>query len=308
MSPATTIERTPFFEDVVAVDPIYGAIRSGENEYARTARALVESLWQVAAPYVDPDIRRKARVSFHPHWWEMYVAGCLLQAGMPLVPRSRRSHKNAGPDLQAETPMLWIEAVAATGGTGADAVVEAPPGLVHDVPDEGVKLRILSAIAAKVRRLEDYVDKGIVSPTEPCVIAVNTGAVPSGWSEREVPRIVRCLFPLGHEVIEISRHDGRVVGRRHAYQAAVSKVSGATVPTTGFETPEWSRISAVIQSSVDAFNGRSKIGSDFVIVHNPHAANPLPLGFLKLGTEYWVEGESIEGCRWWMSDSTEREA
>ena len=304
MPPAVTSASESFFGDGVAVDPVYNAILRADSEHARQVKYLIEFLWQATAPHVDDDIQRKAAVRFHPHWWEMYVAGCLLQAGVALVPRSRRSRRNAGPDLQVETPTVWIEAVAATSGTGADAVVEAASGIAHDVPDDGVKLRILSAIADKVSKFEQYVDEGIVSPTDPCVIAVNTGAVPWGRKEREVPRIVRCLFPFGHEVIEISRTSGQVVGRRHEHRPDVIKQSGATVPTTGFETPGWSKISAVIHSPVDVFNGPKRIGSDFVIVHNPHAQNPLPLGFLKLGTEYWVEGESIRGRRWWMSDAT----
>ena len=287
---------------VLAVDPVYAAVRDGEADFAREARGVVESLWRAAAQYVDADIQQKAAVSFHPHFWELYLAACLLRDGMRLVPRSRRGLRDRGPDLQMEQPPVWIEAIAPTQGTGPDAVTDGIPGMVRDVPDDGIKLRILSAIQEKFEKFEHYVRNGTISSSDPCVVAVNTGMVQKMWGDREVPRIVRSLFPFGHEVIEISRRDGRVVGRRHEHTPAVIKQNGAAVPTTGFETPGWARISMVIHSPVDVFNGTSAEGREFVTVHNPHAVNPLPLGLLKLGTEYWAEQQMLRGRRWWMAE------
>lgn len=58
----------------------------------------------------------------------------------------------------------------------------------------------------------------------------------------------------------------------------------------------------MIHSAVDVFNGTSAMGREFVTVHNPHAINPLPLGLLKLGTEYWAEQQMLRGRRWWMAE------
>jgi len=241
-------------------------------------------------------------VSFHPHFWEMYLAAALMRAAR-LVPRCEWTIRGRGPDLQMAQPKTWIEAVAPGPGTGPDAVTDGPPGVARDVPDDAIKLRLLTAISEKVEKVEKYVRDGTINAFEPCVIAVNTGLAERTRGDLDVPRIVRCLLPFGHEVIEIDRNDGRVVGRWHDYRPAVAKLSGATVATTGFETPAWPRIGAVVHSSVDAFNGPQVIGSDFVIVHNPRAENPLPHGVLRLGTEYWVEKQSIRGHRWWMSES-----
>lgn len=287
-----------FFESQTAQDPIYAALRQPENDRTRDARLVVELLWQIAAPYVDHDIQRKAAVRFHPHFWELYLAACLLRAEVPLLPRSAWAVRGRGPDLQMAEPKVWIEAVASTAGTGPDAVTDVPPGVVRDVPDDAIKLRILGAISEKVTKFEQYVQDGTIEPSARCVIAVNTGLAARMWCDQTVPRVVRCLFPFGNEVIDISLGDGRVVGRRHEHQPVVTKLSGATVPTTGFETPGWSRISAVIHSGVDVFNGTSAMGQEFAIVHNPQAINPVPRGLFKLGTEYWAEEQSMRIRRW----------
>lgn len=204
-----------FFDGRDSDDPTYLALRDGDDPFAIEARGVVDSLWQLAAPYVDDDIQRKASVAFHPHFWELYLAACLLGGGLRLVPRSKRGARDRGPDLQLAQPTVWIEAVAAMPGTGPDAVTDGAPGVARDVPDDAIKLRMLSAISEKVGKFKQYVQDGVIAPTELCVIAVNTGLAQRMWGDVEPPRIVRCLFPFGHEVIDIARHDGRVVGRQH---------------------------------------------------------------------------------------------
>lgn len=302
-TPTPLSSRPSFFStESVAIDPLYASIREGDADHTREARILIESFWQAAAPYVDHDIQSKAAVSFHPHFWELYLTASLLRAGLPLVPRAERRVRGRGPDLQLTRPNVWIEAIAATPGNGPDAVPDGEGVPCRPVPDDQIKLRILTAIDEKFKKFQKYVSDGTIGPSESCVVAVNTGLAQQKRGDLEPPRIVRCLFPFGHEVIEISPRDGRVVGRRHEYQPAVMKRSGATVPTTGFETPGWARVSAVIHSAVDVFNGTTAMGREFVVVHNPQATNPLPHGLFKLGTEYWAEGQSIRRHHWWQSE------
>jgi hypothetical protein len=53
-------------------------------------------------------------------------------------------------------------------------------------------------------------------------------------------------------------------------------------------------ISAVLYSCVNVASYPSRIGSDFVLVHNPNALNRVPYGMLKVGTEYWVDGNDLK--------------
>lgn len=69
MSPTGTSHGTPFFRICIASDPTYDVIRRGDNEFAREARERVESLWRIAALYVDDDIRRGRFAHSGGHAW-----------------------------------------------------------------------------------------------------------------------------------------------------------------------------------------------------------------------------------------------
>jgi hypothetical protein len=53
--------------------------------------------------------------------------------------------------------------------------------------------------------------------------------------------------------------------------------------------PEYSHISAVMFSNINAPNLTPAMGDDFVIVRNPLASRGLPDDFPKVGTEYKAE-------------------
>jgi len=104
--------------------------------------------------------------------------------------------------------------------------------------------------------------------------------------------IVRTVFPFGHEVLQFNMDTKKVTEQYHNYQGSILKKEGSPILTTFFEQPESGGITAVLYSIAHAFAYR-KLGGDFKLIHNPQATAPLPKGFLKVGTEYWVEGDQI---------------
>jgi hypothetical protein len=68
------------------------------------------------------------------------------------------------------------------------------------------------------------------------------------------------------------------------------------VPTTLFTSEEYAHISALLSCNSDAGNHPDTpdgIGSDFTLIHNPYARNPLPPGLLPSGREYIVENDHV---------------
>ena len=53
-------------------------------------------------------------------------------------------------------------------------------------------------------------------------------------------------------------------------------------------------ISALIYSRADCANRPSRLGDDFICVHNPNARNPLPIGFLGRGLEYFALADKLK--------------
>ena len=278
-------------------DPDYEALREPQDSYRAERRADVIALWSQTATFLDSDLTDHARVSFHAAYWEMLVAGGLREAGAELVPRERRDPRNSGPDLLSARPHAWIEAIAVKAGTGDDAVPTPELGVVHSVPDDQILLRITQALCAKNADRSKYIARGWVQESDPYVIAVNSGNIPSGKTEREPLRIVRAVFPFGHPSVLIDAESGHVTDGPHAYRNAIAKKAGALVKTTIFEDPAFAGISACLYSVADAFNPPRSLAGSLVIVHNPLATAPLQRESLRGLVQYWRDGDLLRSSR-----------
>lgn len=283
-------------------DEVYRAIQGKVNPRCQEAHDLVESLWHRVKKYLDPDIAIELPNQFHARFWEIYLAVALMEAGLNLEPSDSRD----GPDIciQTDQSRVWVEAVTVSSGQGEDAVPEIEFGVVREVPDNQIKLRLLSAFSEKCRKYRKYVDKQWVDVQEPYVIAINSAQIPSA-SDCWPPRILRTLLPIGFEILHLEGESLQVTSRVHGYQGEIIKKSGARVETTSFLQNENSGISAVIYSRADVFNHPSEMSKALLLFHNPLAANPLPLGFLKKGHEYWLQNGRLISKNWNQAQSLE---
>lgn len=269
-------------------DETYCAIKNEINSRCREAKVFTEQLFEKTHQYLDPDIVKELPGQFHQRFWEIYLAASLLEAGLSL----QHSNGRDGPDICIQVDgesKVWVEAVTASPGQGSDAVQEAEFGTVRSVPDDQIKLRLLNAFAEKSRKYERYRGRNWVGLNEPYIIAINAAQVPSARRELQIPRIVRSLLPFGFQVLHLNRENLELTDTSYEYQGEVVKISGTEVETTSFLNPKYSGISAVIYSCADVSNYPIEISNALLLFHNPLAVNPLPIGFLKKGHEYWVE-------------------
>lgn len=278
-------------------DKFFNALKNEVSPWCAEAKVFTQNLWEKTHRHLDSDLANELRTQFHQRFWEMYLVAALLDAGKELD-----EGRSAGPDIcikSADLPKIWLEAIAPLSGSGADAVQEAQPKVVRSVPDEQIKLRLLHAFDEKYKKFKKYREKSLVSDDEPCVIAINAAQVPSAsLDDDDVPRIVGSLLPFGNPVVTVSRHTLEVIDSSYAYKDGVFKASGTQIPTTSFLNHEYSGISAVIYSSVDVLNFPQELSRGLLLFHNPLARNPLPLGFLERGYEYWVEDEDLKNKNW----------
>lgn len=278
-------------------DEVYCAIKDEINPRCQEAKVFVMRLWEVANIYLDPDFLVKLPNQFHQHFWELYLAASLLEIGLPL----EHSNSSDGPDICIRSDSdsyIWVEAVTALAGQGVDAVQKAECGVSRSVPDDQIKLRLLNAFDKKSKKYDVYKEKNWIGSEDPYIIAINAAQVPSARLEREMPRIVRSLLPLGHPVLHLDKETHNIVNTSYEYQGNVIKASGMGPKTTSFLNPEFSGISAVIYSCADTVNYPTEISRSLLLFHNPLAVNPIPLGFLKKGHEYWIEDQYLRIKDW----------
>lgn len=274
-----------------ASDPAYRNLRSSTHAEAKEGKAFAERLWREYHLYADANFLTEVRSNFHARFWEMYLTCALLQhrkeKGYSVSCPKRK--KTGGPDILVEYAdvRIWIEAVTATDGEPcrSDSIVEPMPGQGFSVPEEKIILRYSNAIAEKHKKYLDYRAKGIASEKDAYVIAVNGYPLSYRWADAEMPRVLKSVFPLGHLEVKFDKTSTKVVETRHQFRPDILKGTGSPVSTRTFLSDEYTGISAVMHSYANACMAFD-LGVDFLIVHNPRAAYPVPLGLIPVTREY----------------------
>ena len=282
-----------FFQNGPAEDQSYINIR--DLEHARPYRNYVESLWEAFEPLADRHFLSDAKAHFLERFWEMYLAQALKVSGW-----SPQAPGNKGPDflVSCSEKKIFLEATAPGIGEGDDAVPEMKLRAVQAVPEKEILLRLRSAISSKLDAWKKWRSQKLVYSGDTFVIAINGRRIRAGLGDSEPPFIVRAVFPIGAltAVWDKSKHE--IVDTYYDYRNTLNKRSGAKIETDIFLSSEFSDVSAVVYSFIDAANHPQIEGQDFRLVHNPSAKTPLPRGFFKLGREYWLEGNEVVNLNW----------
>ena len=257
----------------------------------------MEAIWQECGGFLDPDTPKRATLSMPAVFWELYLAHALKSAGISLQTQARTKKNQKGPDLFADKPDVWIEAVLPELGTGPDAMEYPPMGIAYDVPVKSFILRLRGAFEAKARIMADYRATGSVQPVQAQVIAISGAVLPTAIGEGPVPRILQAILGVGNLVLDVSQRTGEIVGHSVEHRDEVQEKSGAAINTAPFLDHAYSHISAVIYSASCRVNHPPVPGPDFTVIHNDNADVKLPHGWLPIGDEYWREGDKLHSER-----------
>jgi hypothetical protein len=287
-----------FFQTTEFAEPIYRRVRDRAESHELKGREFIEEIWLDSAQYLDPDLAERApSIGLMSAFWEIYLAHALKTHHVALVPRNERDPKLKGPDLFAQSPNVWLEAVAATPGDGPDALEWGEPFKCNSVPVDQFVLRLRTAIEAKAAQLKRHVAKGYVKSSHATVIAVSGAMLPYRIEGQPIPYIVRAVLGVGNLVLEFDRATMESVERSAEYRDEVKKASAASVKTDLFLNDDYSHVSAVLYSPACWVMHPTIPGAEFTVVHNPRATNPLPNGWLELGDEYWLDGSDLRHVR-----------
>jgi hypothetical protein len=242
------------------------------------ARRYVEYLWDRFWHYAlaDKHSLRDARRHFHQRFWEMYLAVALIGHGLAL-----RGHGEEGPDFYAcvGKRKVWFEGIAPGPGDGDDQVPQMVYGKCTEVPVEKILLRLTHALITKRERYESAVAKGIVSPDDYYVLAVNSRGIRPA-PDAVMPYCLQAFLGVGPLAAYLDVQ-GKVVDSGYQHRPTVWKANGAPVSTSAFLGRDAAFCSAVLHSGVDCANYPEQIGADFFVLHNPNARRPLDAAILQ---------------------------
>ncbi len=277
-------------DEQLSPDPYYQAFL--QDERFAVQRGYLQCRLHAFRPWADAHFQTELKRDFFARFWEMLVATELVAQGFSI------SSSNKGPDvcLHHAGGKIWIEATAARqGGVPKNQVPEVqyvslsdPPHPAQEVPHAAIKLRYTSRLDDKRQVCADYLADGIIAPQDPFVIALHAGILPFTKVERDLPRIVECLFALGDTYITVNVETDELLERGVTQRWTLKNRNDAEIRHDLFLQEEYRCISAILFSSIMPH----ELGNNPVfqtLVHNPFAHAPLERGLIPVSREYYVE-------------------
>ncbi|MGZ4956051.1 MAG: hypothetical protein ACXV8Q_13160 [Methylobacter sp.] len=267
-----------------------GYINVRDLSHYEGTRQFISYLWVKYKPYADPHFLQDAKNHFLERFWEMYLAVTLIDRGFRL-----QRVGNEGPEFYIEqgSKRIWVEAVAPGPGDGPDRVLEPESGVRYQVPTEKILLRFTNAIDIKRQKYKEALQKGIISPDDGYILAINSRAIPYAPSGNMMPFFVQAYLPFGPYSVSMDKHTGGIVDSFYQHRDSVSKQNGANVSTTAFLDPAFAFISAVLHSSVDCVNHPQELGDDFCLLHNPNPTQNIEKTLFNWSKQIDLDGNNL---------------
>jgi type I restriction enzyme S subunit len=171
------------------------------------------------------------------------------------------------------------------------------------VPEEQIVLRYRSVIEKKHDRYARYLVQGQVGGADSFVIAVNGAKVPFSRPDADPPYIVKAVLPYGDPAHVVDWRSKTVAWSGFSARPEIVKKTGGHVSTRILLDQRYAEISGILFSCADVWKPRARDGTEFILVHNPGAVNPLAMGWLRTGTEYWIQEGTLKRRSWNVPDT-----
>ena len=249
-------------------------------------RGRIVDLFRFLDGLEDPTFAQQLDQDPQARLWEMMLAKILRSEGYEPTSAPR------GPDfvVARDAKRVFIEAICP--GPGDEANPNSVPPIAYgapiaqDVPVAQIVLRLRSALEEKRRKYAHYLEQGIVSESDICIIAVNSSKIDRA-SGLWPPAIMRATHGLGNPYVIFGRGEG-LVGEGIESRESIPKVNGQDIDTTFLLAEANSLISGVLYSDCSFFSLAFDLFEESMFIHNPKARVPLPLGFIKHMREIWT--------------------
>jgi type I restriction enzyme S subunit len=232
------------------------------------------------------------------------VSEALLAARLKQVGITPEPSRNSGPDflLINKGQKIWVEVICPEPKGIPLEWLDPEQVNARKYPHEQILLRWTSAIKEKSEKLlgnEDgavkgYINKGIVESTDAYVNAVNGCQLRRGFNGiSQLPCVVEAVFAVGPYQLKIDRDSLKQIGAGYQHRPLIVKPKGEPVPAYTFLDSKFRPISAIWAVDV---NGTAVVGNlePMVVVHNPNAVNPIPIGLLPAHDEYIAKTIGLE--------------
>lgn len=253
----------------------------------------IELLWSDFRHLAENNMIDSAQRFLYAPLWELELWKIIIKCWGYKVSRTG----SRGPDFRAtrDDQSILFEATVPRMGTGNDKVPDAQliynSEIAGEVPEHQIILRFQNGIQAKHEQYLNALENGDVQECEPFIVAISGSGIFGHirTSEREMPYIVKSVFPIGNLGVVLSRKTFEIIDRKYSERWHIEKQSGGRVATDFFLNQEYSAISAVLFTDHTMFSPTSTTAEELLLIHNPLAKNPIELGLLDVKREFWVQ-------------------
>lgn len=278
---------------------VYKNLMNSDRERVEEQRSKLDKMWRQYEPYADSDFKANFRSKPYERFWEMYVSIKLMDEGKRLRLRDEfgKKERNKGPDIciLEEGRKIWIEAVCP--GLGEDEKPDSVPGIgpeisneiTHPVPKRQIHLRVTNALTSKVKKLKKYLENGLISKKDSCVIAISGSQFLDLSSSDCPPEVLFAVYPLGAPHVEFS-NENEAAGVKYFSSSFILKESGAAVDRSAFLDRKNGIVSGLIWS-VRRIGDFCVYSHDLQFIHNAIATRPFPKNWVRWHNEFVAEAD-----------------
>lgn len=292
---AGTLSETYLSDSEEIMRNVYEEIMNEEHKShlfnSNRIKELLQEILEVYDPYKDSIFNSEIRSDynrFHQRFFEAYISYVLINSDVKIKMESY----DKGPDIIINDN-IYIECTAPTNGDieSKNSVTKKimDGRTVNVLPETKLILRLSNAFTTKSEIFKKYEEKKIIN-LGINIIAISGSLLEWEYQEDNIPRIVKLLFGIGHQLVNLNRPDDMLINERRK----VEKLSGSEVKTDLFLNQENSHISGVIFSVKEVFQLESGIGNDLILIKNHNARRAITdeLNFIKFYRIYeYCDGE-----------------
>lgn len=294
-------------------DPFYNRIKDNKLPWSDAAKQYWQNLFELLQPYLDNDFAHALAKDSFSRLWELTVVHFLRAHSTKGVDLIKIQKKSSVPDFCFDLlkNRFYVEATCASPGKIAELQIPLTKKTrARRTPITENMERLTAAIREK-GLIKYYGEKACgykcaIESDSGLILAISMSKIDLNNRSNNFVQDLRCIFGFSDMQIPIERDKTNVrhkLGKPYyEHQIFFEKVSnkkpgerGAELKMGYFANEEYSHISAILLSydghvffpGLDQYTilHWKKCRNDFILVHNPFAKTPLPVGIFDVALE-----------------------
>lgn len=249
-----------------------------ESEVFLSIRDYIDSIWCEYQKYADKHFSKEFPKNTNQRLWEMFLTIALSRKN-----DISRTLIGNGPDISiSKSKTYYIEAVCPKRGNNQENSPKFCIGVFEEVKQDRLELRIQNAISEKMEKYDEYITKGIISRSDPYIIAISLAEFPESdiFSQPDsIPLVISSVYPIGGELASFDLESGKYLSSSFEFKKDNTKENDSTVSKTIFMNSDFNYLSGILFCNSSFNIPVENMYNDLFLLKNEYAINKLDNNF-----------------------------